>query len=200
MGKVLLNKSSGLTMKQRPIGTSPKMPMCLAIQALKSICERVSDSVLIHTLKDTTTNMPEGHMYNRPFSNEAVTPSIASRVVITLQSTRTFSTGCNSSLHGRRKSTTCAAPTWNATSSGKWLSRRRRQHGSRTPACLVTRQAALKSHFQYTGNPCLRPHLCVCARAFVRQVVPELELSQVDRVYRKVDVTKGKNWLAMKQW
>src|SRR4051812_23501133 len=53
-----------------------------------------------------------------------------------------FSTGCNASLHGRRKSTTCAAPTWKATSSGNWLSRRLQQHGNRTPACLVTRQAA----------------------------------------------------------
>ena len=35
-------------------------------------------------LADATTNMPEGHMYNRPFSNETVTPSIPSRVVITL--------------------------------------------------------------------------------------------------------------------
>jgi len=34
--------------------------------------------------------------------------------------------------------------------------------------------------------------LCVCARAFVRQVVPELELSQGDRVYSRVDVTRGK--------
>ena len=84
MGKVLLIESSGLTMNQRPIGTSPKMPMCLAIQALKSTCERVPNSVLIHTPKDATTNMPEGHMYNRPFSNETVTPSIPSRVVITL--------------------------------------------------------------------------------------------------------------------